>query len=72
MLASPKSIQELKISPQTLRHELLAGLIMAIVTIPGGLAGGVLAQVNPVYGVYSMVIGTAQRSHARCIGEVIP
>lgn len=54
----PTGIQELKVSPPTLSHELPAGLIMAIVTIPSGLAGGVLARVNPVYGVYSMVIGT--------------
>ena len=54
----PKNLQELKVSPSALRHELLAGLIMAIVTIPSGLAGGLLARVNPVYGVYSMVIGT--------------
>ena len=57
MLILPKRIQELKVSPQALRHELLAGLIMAIVTIPSGLAGGVLARVNPVYGVYSIVSG---------------
>jgi MFS superfamily sulfate permease-like transporter len=56
VLTLPKSIQELKVSPQTLRYELLAGLIMAVVTIPSGLAGGVLARVNPVYGVYSMGI----------------
>jgi SulP family sulfate permease len=54
----PRTIQELKFGPQVLKHELLAGLIMAIVTIPSGLAGGVLARVNPVHGVYSMVIGT--------------
>jgi hypothetical protein len=35
-----KSIQGFKVSPQALGHEVLAGLIMAIVTIPRGLAGG--------------------------------
>jgi hypothetical protein len=32
---------------------------MAIVTIPSGLAGGVLARVNPVYGVHSIVSGAS-------------
>lgn len=58
MSTLPKTSQPLRAEPQLLKHELLAGLIMAIVTIPSGLAGGVLARVNPVYGVYSMVIGT--------------
>jgi len=38
LLTLPKNFQELKISPQALRHELLAELIMAIVTIPSRLA----------------------------------
>jgi SulP family sulfate permease len=31
---------------------------MAVVSIPGGIANGLLAGVNPIYGVYSMVAGT--------------
>jgi len=38
VLTLPKGIQELKVSPQALRHELLAGLTMSLVTIPSGLA----------------------------------
>ncbi|MBE2224015.1 MAG: SulP family inorganic anion transporter [Anaerolineae bacterium] len=38
--------------------DLIAGLVNAIVSIPGGIANGVLAGVNPVYGLYSMIIGT--------------
>ncbi|MCB8984867.1 MAG: SulP family inorganic anion transporter [Ardenticatenaceae bacterium] len=38
--------------------DLVAGLVNAIVSIPGGIANGVLAGVNPVYGLYSMIIGT--------------
>ena len=68
----PKSIQELKVGPQVLKHQLLAGFTMAIVTIRSGLAGGVLARGNPVYGVYAMVIGTPPRSHTGCMDEVIP
>jgi SulP family sulfate permease len=31
---------------------------MALVSIPGGIANGLLAGVNPIYGVYSMIAGT--------------
>jgi hypothetical protein len=37
LLTLPKNFQELKVSRQLLGHELLTGLIMAIVTIPSGL-----------------------------------
>jgi SulP family sulfate permease len=36
----------------------IAGLVNAVVTIPGGIANGVLAGVNPVYGLYSIMVGT--------------
>ena len=36
----------------------IAGLVMALVSIPGGIANGLLAGVNPIYGVYSMIAGT--------------
>ena len=39
-------------------NDAIAGLVNAIVSIPGGLANGVLAGVNPVYGLYSLMIGT--------------
>lgn len=38
--------------------DLIAGLVNAIVSIPGAIANGILAGVNPVYGLYSMTIGT--------------
>jgi len=38
--------------------DLVAGLVNAVVTIPGGIANGVLAGVNPVYGLYSIMLGT--------------
>jgi SulP family sulfate permease len=38
--------------------DLVSGLVNAIVSIPGGIANGILAGVNPVYGLYSMIIGT--------------
>jgi len=48
----------LKVSKQTFVRSLVAGLVMAVVSIPGGIANGLLAGVNPIYGVYSMVAGT--------------
>jgi SulP family sulfate permease len=38
--------------------DLIAGLVNAVVSIPGGIANGILAGVNPVYGLYSMMLGT--------------
>jgi HEAT repeat protein len=43
---------------KTLFGDLFAGLVMALVSIPGGLANGVLAGVNPLFGLYSMIAGT--------------
>jgi SulP family sulfate permease len=48
----------LRVRRQTLRNDLTAGLIMAIVSIPNGIGGSILAGVNPVHGLYSLVIGT--------------
>jgi len=48
----------LKIPRKTLISDLISGLIMALVSIPGGLANGLLAGVNPIYGLYSMIAGT--------------
>jgi SulP family sulfate permease len=48
----------LRVGRQTFRNDLTAGLIMAIVSIPNGLGGSALAGVNPVHGLYSLVIGT--------------
>lgn len=48
----------LRVSKQTLIRSVVAGLVMAVVGIPGGIANGLLAGVNPIYGVYSMIAGT--------------
>ena len=37
---------------------MIAGLVMAIVQVPGAVANGVLAGVNPIFGLYSMIAGT--------------
>src|SRR3954470_3587824 len=39
----------------TLRKDVLAALINAVVSVPDGLASAALAGVNPVYGLYTSV-----------------
>ena len=51
-------MQRFRVSRQTLTSDLLAGLIMAIITLPGSLGNGLLAGVNPMLGVYSTIAGT--------------
>jgi sulfate permease, SulP family len=41
----------------TVRDDLTAGLVLGIQSIPDGLASGLLALVNPVYGLYSYMTG---------------
>lgn len=41
----------------TVREDLTAGLVLGIQSIPDGLASGLLALVNPVYGLYSYMTG---------------
>jgi len=42
---------------KTLRREGLAGLTVTIASVPDGMAGGLLAGVNPIYGLYASMIG---------------
>jgi len=48
----------LKVPRKIMINDLVSGLVMAVVNIPGALANGLLAGVNPVYGLYSMIAGT--------------
>ena len=48
----------LKVPRKVLLGDLISGLVMAVVSIPGGLANGLLAGVNPIFGLYSMIAGT--------------
>ena len=52
------NIAGIRVSRDTILNDIRAGLVMAVVNVPGGLANGLLAGVNPVYGVYSMIAGT--------------
>jgi SulP family sulfate permease len=49
----------IKVPRKTLFGDLVAGLVMSLVSIPGGLAQGLLAGVNPIYGLFSMIAGTS-------------
>jgi SulP family sulfate permease len=47
-----------KVTRKTIINDLIAGLVMSIITVPGSIANGVLAGVNPIYGLYSTIVGT--------------
>jgi SulP family sulfate permease len=55
---STASLNGLKVPRKTFMNDVIAGLVMAIVTVPGALAAAQLAGVNPIYGVYSVIAGT--------------
>lgn len=40
-----------------IRRDGIAGLTVAIASVPGGMAGGLLAGVNPIYGLYASMVG---------------
>ena len=42
----------------SLREDGVAGLVLGVESVPDGLAGGLLAGVNPVYGLYGYLVGT--------------
>ena len=46
------------INRQTIGEDLTAGLVLGIQSIPDGLANGLLALINPIYGLYGYMMGT--------------
>ena len=42
----------------TVGEDLTAGLVLGIQSIPDGLANGLLALINPIYGLYGYMMGT--------------
>ena len=48
----------LNYNPRNLASDLTAGVTTALVTIPDGLASAILAGVNPVHGLYGLMVGT--------------
>ena len=51
-----KSIRSL-FSKETLAKDSVAGLVLGVESVPDGLAGGLLAGVNPIYGLYGYLFG---------------
>ena len=45
-------------NPKTIKEDAVAGVVLGVESIPDGLAGGLLAGVNPVYGLYAYMTGT--------------
>ena len=45
------------INRNTIGEDLTAGLVLGIQSVPDGLANGLLAMVNPVYGLYGYMTG---------------
>ncbi len=43
---------------RTLREDAVAGVVLGVESVPDGLAGGLLAGVNPVFGLHGYMIGT--------------
>ena len=51
-------MRTLKIDRKTIGRDVLSGLTAAIAAIPDGKASAVLAGVNPIYGLYNLMVGT--------------
>src|SRR5919199_1874067 len=51
----PDATTSAKVQGSTLRQDVLAALINAVVSVPDGLASAALAGVNPVYGLYTSI-----------------
>ena len=47
-----------RLSPTALKADLSAGLTTALVAIPDGIASAILAGLNPIQGLYALMIGT--------------
>lgn len=58
MAAQSTTAIGLKPNPKTIGRDIIAGLIAAIAAIPDGMASAVLAGVNPVLGLYNLMVGT--------------
>ncbi len=43
---------------ETLKDDAVAGVVLGVESVPDGLAGGLLAGVNPLFGLYAYMYGT--------------
>ncbi|MGI9649347.1 MAG: SulP family inorganic anion transporter [Acidimicrobiia bacterium] len=51
-------LPRLGLQRETLSEDAVAGVVLGVQSVPDGLAGGLLASVNPVYGLYAYMVGT--------------
>jgi sulfate permease, SulP family len=47
-----------RLSPKTLKADLSAGRTTALVAIPEGIASAIMAGLNPIQGLYALIIGS--------------
>ncbi len=45
-------------SRDTLKDDAVAGVVLGVESVPDGLASGLLAGVNPIFGLYAYMVGT--------------
>lgn len=50
-------LKDLKVGRKVIAGDALSGFMLALISIPGDLANGLLAGVNPVNGLYSLIVG---------------
>lgn len=53
-----KRLRSMSKPPKPTRGDLLAGITGGIASIPDGMSSGVIAGINPVYGLYSLMVNT--------------
>ena len=58
MTADHPSPGRLRRAVPSVKHDVPAGLVLGVESVPDGLAGGLLAGVNPVFGLYGYLFGT--------------
>lgn len=51
-------MSDLSINRKSIGKDITAGLTAAIAGIPDGMAAATLAGVNPVFGLYNLMVGT--------------
>ena len=51
-------MQRLGLGTKTLGADLVAGVVNAVTSIPDALGSAVLAGVNPIHGLYAIMVGT--------------
>jgi SulP family sulfate permease len=51
-------MKRFSLSRETLPSDLLAGLVVAVTSIPDAMASAILAGLNPIQGLYAIMVGT--------------